>query len=136
MKIISRYKHHPPHEQDWENDQRSIRNGPLYPASEVLGLLKAENIKVMTRKAITDVATLGFDAEDIADLLEQALKQGRYLASEWTKLNEIACAACDAYRLIRTEEINQRLHNVAYYLKFAINDQGVLVLLVSCHLSK
>lgn len=135
MKVISRYKECPPTEQAWANNSRTISCGPLYAPSVVQALLTPENIKLMTRKAVTDVAALGLDAEDVAVLLQQALREGKYLTSEWTKISEKVCAACDAYRITRTEEIDDRHLDIAYYIKFAVNDQGALVLVVSCHLS-
>lgn len=137
MKIISRYNQHPPSEQDWaNNNNRTIGNVPLYAPEEVLQVLRSENVHVVTSKAINDVSNLGFDENDVAVLLRQALNQGHFLGAEWTRISPKACAACDAYRLRRSEEINDRIHDIEYYIKFAMNSQGALVLIVSCHLSQ
>ena len=65
------------------------------------------------------------------------LRADSYLHSEWCENGKGAWAACDAYRLSRHEWIERAGKALAmdYFLKFAVNRSGHLVLAASCHLS-
>lgn len=112
-----------------DSENRKISEGPLYPATEVIELLKSSDaINVVTRKASNDAQNLAWDADDLALYLARAVVNGRYLGSEWAWIkSDVSCAACDAYRLNDGD--------LSYYFKFAIGKTGALILIVSCHLS-
>jgi len=80
------------------------------------------------------VQNLQWTADDVADLIQQ-LKDADYIDSEWCDNGKGAIAGCDAYALRRMEWIpaaNKQMQ-IEYFLKFAINKLGTLVLTVSCH---
>lgn len=121
-------------------DRTYIEGGPLYAVTDVLALLNAGDSQTMlwTRKCIADVQQLAYDISDVRTLLKQALTGGKYLKSEWCVQQPTGpWAACDSYRLQRTEWIehaHKEMH-IEYYVKFAIGKTGKLLLLVSCHIS-
>jgi hypothetical protein len=118
---------------------RKIAGDGLYPSDELLEILKhSETVSLMTRDAAKDVKRLGIKEEGVAVLLRQALKVGQYTGSEWASINEKTCAACDVYRLQRTETVEETGYecSVEYYLKFAIGKTGQIVMVISCHLSQ
>ncbi|MDO3377822.1 hypothetical protein M3027_06765 [Geoalkalibacter halelectricus] len=119
---------------------RTIPGGPLYPAEEVLKLLKAGGgaVRVWTRKCAADVQQLALDPDDLIALVSEAVARGRFTGSEWCQQKPAGpWAACDAYALTRHEWVQASRKELAfdYYLKFAIGRTGTILLLVSCHLS-
>ena len=118
---------------------RGISGGPLYPAPEVMALLdQGERVlKVWTRKCTQDLQALAFDDDAALRLVRDALTTGRFRCTEWCTNNGHAWAACDAYTLRRSEWVQGlgREDVCNYYVKFAIGKTGMLLLLVSCHLS-
>ncbi|MCP4701743.1 MAG: hypothetical protein GY862_33525 [Gammaproteobacteria bacterium] len=68
--------------------------------------------------------------------LLQGLKNRDYRNSEWCE-NGKGWAACDAYALICDEYIEHvnKIFRMEYFFKFAIGKSGVLLLIVSFHLS-
>lgn len=115
-------------------DRVKIGGGPLYPLDRVQGLVtKSGSIFLWTTKCRRDVPNLGWDEDDVAELI-QSLKPGDYKDSEWCG-NGKAWAACDAYTIRRREwvETARKEMTVEYFLKFAIGKTGALVLMVSCH---
>ncbi|GLR64673.1 hypothetical protein [Marinospirillum insulare] len=131
VKILSQYQEGFTPEK-LEGRSRKISKGPLYCLTKVSKLLSknAENaINLATKSSRRDTASLSWDKSDVAQHLKQAIKKpGNYLGSEWAKLSEKACAACDVYRLTTLK--------CEYYFKFAIHKNGSLVLVISCHLSR
>jgi hypothetical protein len=96
----------------------------------------------LTERCRKDVQTMGFDIDDVKQLVCAALSSGSYLKSEWCIVGQtdkaISWAACDSYRLFRNEwvEYAHKEMRYEYYVKFAIGKTGKLLLLVSCHLSR
>lgn len=136
---VSAYEGTPPASR--EEGRVHIDSGPLYDKSTVLALLDQgdEHTKLWTKKCIQDVQRLEFDIEDVRALLKQALLNGRYVNSEWCVQNPTGpWAACDSYCLVRAEWNDHAYKDMhyEYYVKFAINKAGKLLLLVSCHLSQ
>lgn len=134
-KIVSRFQGPP----NPSGDNRSIPYGPLYPADEVLRLLEGKGhdaIHLWTRKGIADQQKYGHDSETILELLELALTRGCFLGSQWCQQRENGpWAACDAYSFWRDEwmPVAHKSLSVEYYLKFALNKTGIVLLVVSCH---
>ena len=117
---------------------RKISAGPLYPAEDVLGILKGQQaIVAWTDKAIKDVQRLALDDCDLLELVEIAVQEGTFKGSEWcVQRPNGPWAACDAYVLVRTEQLPhlRREMDCEYYIKFAIGRTGTVFLLASCHL--
>lgn len=135
-KILSRFKDNPPTE--WSDAGRLIGAGPLYPAEEVIRLLSdSDVIRPQTEKCRNDLQALEFDNEDLARLIKNAVSAGRYRKSVWCRLSAKAIAACDDYVVIDKAwvEAAHKEMDCEMYLKFAINQNGKLLLMVSCHLS-
>ena len=122
------------------NRSRKIAGGPLYPAEEVLELLRVaggQGVHAWTAKSISDTAELELDAEDLFKLVQMAIKDGRFLGSQWcVQGRDGPWAACDAYSLVRSEWIPAagKDMDIGYYIKFAIARTGKALLMVSCHL--
>lgn len=116
-----------------------IEGGPLYDLARVKQLVgDPDCINLFTRMCIGEVHKLfDSDTEKVAALI-QALDSRDYIDSEWCENGKSGVAACDAYRIRRSEVISatSKLTMVEYFLKFAVGKTGKLVLLVSCHLSK
>lgn len=131
--ILSRY-------QDGLNPNATTRQkivgGPLYPVADVLPLLTPETVRAWTRGCIADLQKWSLDSDSLVDLLKLALSKGRYKGSEWCR-NEPngAWAACDAYTVMerRLNENTDQYQDTEFYLKFAINKTGQVILVVSSH---
>lgn len=115
-----------------------IEGGPLYVLARVQQLVDSSDcINLFTRTCIGQVHELfDSDLEQVAWLI-QALDSRDYIDSEWCENGKNGIAACDAYRIRRTEVMaaTNKPTKVEYFVKFAVSKTGKLVLLVSCHLS-
>ncbi len=136
---VSQYNASPP--PDSEDSDLSINGGPLYPPSDVLRILAAgeDPIRLRTKNCKHDVQNMGMDHDGVATLISTALKQGKYINSPWCVSSSRGdWAACDAYRVTREEWVANanKYINFEYYVKFAINRSGNLILTVSCHVSR
>jgi hypothetical protein len=109
---------------------RKIAGGPLYPAGEILALLKSAQeraVTLWTRKCKSDAQKYGLDLQDLSVLLEEAVRHGRFKGSEWCEQRPSGpWAACDAYQLFRNEWIEnaRKSMRMEYYLKFAMARTG------------
>ena len=137
-KNVSAYTGTPP---ESDTDERCIEGGPLYGKDEVLAVLAQGEGGLLpwTRKCVMDMENLTFDNLNAIELIEDALKGGRFRNSEWCVQNPSGpWAACDAYELVRKEWV-QAAHKEMpfdYFVKFAIGKTGKILLLVSCHPSQ
>lgn len=119
------------------NQERKIECGPLYDKDHILRLAKDVRVSAWTRKCGGDIRYLGFSLEDVAELIRVGLDKGKFLDSEWCEQKENGpWAACDAYKVFRSEwsDVTHKKMPIEYYIKFAINEKGNLLLIVSCHL--
>jgi len=121
---------------------RSITDGPLYSADEILSLLEGggnQAVSAWTRRCSDDLQNLEIGPEELASLLKLAVRRGRFLGSAWCLQRPNGpWAACDAYSLVRRERAphaDAQL-DVEYYVKFAIAKTGSALLVASCHLSR
>lgn len=91
-------------------------------------------MKLLTAKCRQDAQNLGWDEDDIAQLL-LSLTARDYKDSEWCDNGKGAWAACDAYAVRRREwvETARKELTMEYFLKFAIGKMGTVVLMLSCH---
>lgn len=139
MKNISRYDGSIPTP---ENPERRISATPLYDEDFVLTLLNTkgnQGLSVWTRKCKDDLLKYELDHDDVLNLIRLCFHTGKFLGAEWCQQQPNGCwAACDAYRVFRTEWVKNADKDMTfeYYLKFAISKTGQLLLLVSCHLSE
>jgi hypothetical protein len=136
--ILSRYTGELPIN---DGDDRKISGGPLYPIQDVLPILATGEgaVRAWTEKCIRDMQKWTLEADDLCELIETALKTGRFLGAEWcVQKPNGPWAACDAYRLVRSEWIPNahRYMDIAYYIKFAVSKTERVLLVVSCHLSE
>ena len=146
-RIISRYKE--------LGDLESLHDGleksqlfitcnkcPLYDPKEILEKLKDDSFRFITatqqsRKDLTYrlQITLPSDVSKLRELVRIALTKGKYLNSQWCKTSDAVWAACDSYKFEHTEYI-QNAHKYMtseIYLKFALNNKGQALLIVSAH---
>ena len=120
---------------------RKLAGEPLHGADEVLELLadiKSEPVVAWTRKCSEDAHSLGFNQDDLCELLRLAVNVGQFRGAEWCMQREGGpWAACDAYAVERREWVAHahKKMRLEYYVKFAIAKSGNKVLLASCHLS-
>lgn len=138
-RVVSRYVGALPAREDAD---RKIVGGPLYSPDEILALLAENGVEGLvpwTRKCKNDMQKFGIDKADLQELLQIAVRRGRFLGSEWcVQYPEGPWAACDAYQAFRLEWVAAAHKNMEfeYYLKFAIGKTGKVLLLASCHLSQ
>ncbi|UUZ71416.1 hypothetical protein LP415_20635 [Polaromonas sp. P1(28)-8] len=93
-----------------------------------------KGLQLWTRDCVKNVAELGWDHADVIDLI-QRLRKDDYIDSEWCENGRGAYAACDAYAIKvweRIEAANKDMR-IEYFVKFAINKLGTMVLTISCH---
>ncbi len=123
----------PPAAADADRKIRTPR--PLYSAEAVIAAANG-SIAAWTERCTRQARDLGFDDDELLDLLRETLRQGGYKDSEWCEQSsEGPWAACDAYAM-RRQEWNDRAFKYLgceYYVKFAIAKTGTVLLLVSCH---
>ncbi|MFZ5567977.1 MAG: hypothetical protein ACOY95_13355 [Pseudomonadota bacterium] len=112
-----------------------IAGGPLYPLERVKGILQdGTGLQLWTKDCVRDVQALGWDHADVIELVLQ-LQEADYIDSEWCENGRGAIAACDAYS-IRVKTWIAAAHKdmpIEYFVKFAINKLGTMVMTVSCH---
>lgn len=113
-----------------------IPGGPLYDLGRIQAIAHDETgVKLFTRDCVADVGKFfGGDVEQVAGLI-QLVRKTDYIDSEWCDNGRGAWAACDAYSVRRKEWVPtaQKEMLMEYFLKFAINKLGTLVLTFSCH---
>ncbi len=133
FRVISEYSGHP----DFDGTAQKIASGPLYELSRVQSLSSTgDGVVLWTRKCNQDVMALGWNVDDVADLIRD-LKTANFRDSEWCENGKNYWAACDSYSIVRSEWVPHanRYYSYEYFLKFAISVAGSVVLTVSCHLS-
>lgn len=135
---VSQYSGTPP----GEGEERTIpTERPLYPVEAIAEILSGDaeaRIRPVTHRSRQDMQGLGWAVSDVADVIEGILEAGSYLGSEWCALSGNATmAACYAYHYRRRERVPAGMEMTCeYYLKWAIGQNGDLLLLVSCHLAR
>jgi hypothetical protein len=139
---VSSYDGSPPESLTSEG-RHYIDKDPLYTLQALESALEAGegSLELWTRECVKDVRDrLDLDMSDLLTLF-RVISAGNatYLKSEWCiqKING-PWAACDSYSIKREEWIKHanKYMNIEYYIKFAINKSGKLLLIVSCHISK
>ena len=103
-----------------------IAGGPLYDLNRV---------KSITKDCAKDVQELGWASSDVIDLIRR-LGAKDYIDSEWCENGKGAWAACDAYSVNVLEWVPtaDKEMRISYFVKFAINKLGTMLLTVSCHI--
>lgn len=109
--------------------------GPLYDLVRVKAIIQdGKGLQLWTRDCVKNVADLGWETADVIDLILQ-LRTVDYIDSEWCENGRGAFAACDAYSIRvkeRIEAVNKDML-IEYFVKFAINKLGTMVMTISCH---
>lgn len=93
-----------------------------------------QGFDAVAKDCVSNVRELGWENSDVIDLVLQ-LRDGDYLDSEWCENGRGAYAACDAYS-VRVKEWVETANKemlIKYFVKFAINKLGTMVLTISCH---
>lgn len=132
---VSRYNGTPP-DQGAPDSARRINGGPIYDQQEVSDLALKIAVELWTRESQRDARKWYGDTEDVANLIEIAVKKGRFLGSFWCNQKPNGpWAACDSYQLNQRYWCDKRGKNVEQtdYLKFAISKTGSLLLSISNH---
>jgi hypothetical protein len=119
-----------------EGGSLKIAGGPLYALDRVKAIIKdGTGLQLWTRDSVKNVAELGWVKANVIDLIHQ-LQNGDYIDSEWCENGKGAYAACDAYSIQVKEwvETANKHMLIGYFVKFAINKLGTMVLTISCHI--
>lgn len=113
-----------------------IPGGPVYDLQAVQAVAR-KCFVLWTRKCTRDVRSLALDDEDICGLIDQ-LTAAHYRDSEWCCNGKQWVAACDSYVVVKEvySDVAHKFLDEEYFLKFAINKKGQMLLIVSCHLSR
>lgn len=109
----------------------------MYELAKIQALTEQpDTINLWTAKCRRDAANLTLDTSDIGELIRELTKDD-YRDSEWCDNGKNSWAACDAYRLARSEFLENagKWFRMVYFLKFAEGKSGKLVLIVSIHTS-
>lgn len=112
-----------------------ILGGPLYDLAQVRAITQeGAGLLLWTRDCVKNVQDLGWDHQEVIRLLQQ-LGRHDYIDSEWCENGNGALAACDAYSVNCWEWVPTagKEMSITYFVKFAINKLGNMVLTVSCH---
>lgn len=111
--------------------------GPIYGLSRVKSIIHdGRGLTLWTKNCVSNVRELGWENSDVIDLVLQ-LRDGDYIDSEWCENGRGAFAACDSYSIRvseRIEAVNREML-IEYFVKFAVNKLGTMVLTISCHTS-
>ena len=129
--IVSRYKLNFPSE---GGSLKITGKSPIYDPQEIL--TSSTSASPWTRKCRNDVFNLGFDNQDLLELIKIAVGTGIFKGSEWCESKPGGpWAACDAYSVSRVEinEETEKKYQCYYFVKFCISDTGSVLLTVSCH---
>lgn len=113
-----------------------IAGGPLYDLNRVKSITKdGTGLLLWTKDCAKDVQELGWAHSDVIDLIRR-LGDRDYIDSEWCENGKGAWAACDAYSVNVVEWVPtaDKEMRISYFVKFAINKLGTMVLTVSCHI--
>ena len=136
FKVISEYSQDPPTQSGLR--MKIALGRPLYELVRVKSIIKCgTGLQLWTKDCVSDVDGLGWDNTDVIDLILQ-LQHEDYIDSEWCDNGKGALAACDAYSISQKEWVataNKEMR-IVYFLKFAINKLGTMVLTISCHTSR
>lgn len=117
-----------------EGEARKISGGPLYELAKIKALATV-GVLLVTKKCQDNATRLGLEPADVGQLIEK-LSASDYRDSEWCETGK-AWLGCDAYVLMQTEynEAARKDYQHEYFLKFAIGKNGLVVMVISCHLS-
>lgn len=132
---LSAYAGTPP---EREGASRVIKGGPLYSPEVVLAVLARgpSALSLWTRKCISDTKRFDMGMDQIAQLVEHAVRHGAFKGSQWCASGTAgAWAACDSYQVFwrKWMPAAHKELTIEYYVKFAVAKSGQLLLLVSCH---
>lgn len=129
---LSAYNDVPP----TDGEGRKISSGPLYELAKIKALATAkQGVLLVTKKCQDNATRLGLEPADVGQLIGK-LSASDYRDSEWCEMGK-AWLGCDAYVLTQTEynEVARKDYQYEYFLKFAIGKNGLVVMVISCHLS-
>ncbi|KEQ19307.1 hypothetical protein [Endozoicomonas numazuensis] len=131
---VSAYEGSPP---AGDEGRRILTGSPLYPSGLINKLLEkgCVGFEIWTKKGLQNLKKWRLDHDDVLELLKIAITNGRYLGSLWCVQKPTGpWAACDHYSVMRKEWCEAAFKDMVfeYYVKFAVNKSGKLLLVVSC----
>lgn len=113
-----------------------IPGGPLYKKEDVISLASSESIFLWTKDAARDAQKWYGNTSEIALLIVEAIKTGKFKGSFWcSQKPKGPWAACDSYLLTQRYWCEETGKNIERkdYLKFAISKNGKVLLSISNH---
>lgn len=113
-----------------------IPNGPLYPPQDVLLMLGSAEVRPITRKCREQIRQHGYDQDDLKALVRKAVVTNGYRNSRWCAQGAPGCwYACDGYRVTSQEWVEKlgKYFDFVMYIKFAVHENGSVLVLISCH---
>lgn len=118
--------------------ERKIADGPCLDLAAVQQLTRKlghKAVSVVTEDGLGEMVDYRMDNSDLADLI-LALKKSNYVGSEWCKYSPMSpWFEADSYRIRQAEKLPSEKDKTmcSYYLKFALNKLGSVVLFFSVH---
>lgn len=136
--MVNTQKRLPPSRPHPTDAERKIADGPCHDLAAVQDLVRVsghKSVSVVTEDGLGEMVEYRMDNSDLVDLL-LALKPGNYHDSEWCKFSPLSpWFEADSYRIRQAEKLpserDKRL--CRYYLKFAKNKLGSMILFFSVH---
>ena len=113
---------------------RLILGGPIYKLQEVQNLCKAiDSIRLFNDDCINDVQhTLKWDMADVQAAVS-SLTHANYRKSFWCDTTNKVWLCADDYVVRNYDDGLGIRAPFKLYLKFAVNNKGVSLLMLSCH---
>lgn len=118
--------------------ERKIHDGPCHDLSKLQALVRQNGhkaVRVVTEKGTAEMIGYCMDEQDLAELVLK-LRAQNYHDSEWCRFSESSpWFEADSYRIVVSEKLasSRDLQRCKYYLKFALNKLGVVLLFFSVH---
>ena len=116
------------------------KTGPIYDLAAVQARVSGENVFLATIRCATDVESLEWDTDDVAQLIRALLPED-YRKSEWCESSRGVVTDADVYRIDYDPLAGCRgqwAQHRRYYVKFGFraNDPRLILWVFSCHLSR
>ena len=119
--------------------KRKIGGRPLFDLEGLQQAIKSGEVgevRFATQKVENNLEDLQWELDELLDCIN-CLTSADHKGAEWCEDRNGHWHACDAYA-IRYDHVSRcrtRYGNINYYLKFSLEEDGVLTLvLISCHL--
>jgi hypothetical protein len=112
------------------------KKGPIYKLADATSAAERSDVTVATDSAIRDIENLEWDDADIAALF-RALKNHHYRKSHSYPASNKYTPDVDVYVIhFDHKTMKEDKYSQKFYVKFAMNPSGKLLLIFSCHYSR